>query len=66
MTEFEKGVEFAFEYIRKRMIGRVINGHLEAVVTKKHLEELQKTIPKKCQFCENPCGQSWCSTKKQE
>ena len=62
MTDFEKGVEFAFKYIKDNMIGRVVNGQLEAVVTKKDLERLQKTIPKKCNSCDAPCGQSWCST----
>lgn len=63
MTEFEKGVEFAFKYIKERMVGRVVNGHLDSVVTENHLKRLQEEVTKKCQFCEIPCGQSWCSTK---
>lgn len=66
MNDFEKGVQFAFDYIKKNMIGRVCNYGMESVVTEKELEELRKTIPKKCKFCPMPCGQDWCSTKKKE
>lgn len=65
MTDFEKGVEFAFEYIKKNMIGMPCGYGLQAVVTEERLQELRKTIPLKCGSCPSPCEQSWCSTVKE-
>lgn len=64
MNDFEQGIKYTFEYIKKHLIGNVVNGELHGIITQKMLEDLEKTIPKKCDFCPKPCGQSWCSTKK--
>lgn len=63
MTDFEKGVEYAMEYIKKNMVGMVINGSVKSAITKEKLEKIKKTIHKRCDFCEKPCENSWCSTK---
>lgn len=63
MNDFNKGIEYAFDYIEKRMYGCVVNGRLEAAVLRKELEELRKSIPRKCDFCSKPCGTDWCPTK---
>mgnify|MGYP000932106606 CR=1 FL=1 len=66
-NEFNRGIEFAFAYIKKHMVGHVVGYGLEGVVTEKMLEELQKKIPKKCNVCTgDPCGTNWCPTKKEE
>jgi hypothetical protein len=63
VNDFNKGIEYAFDYIEKHMYGYVVNGRLEAAVLRKELEELRKKIPKKCDFCTAPCETDWCSTK---
>ena len=63
MNNFNKGIDFAFEYIEKNLLGKSVNGALQGVVTKEMLADLKKKIPKKCEICQNPCGQSWCPTK---
>ena len=63
MSEFNKGIDFAFEHIEKKLVGKVLNGRLEGVITQEDIEELKKNIPRKCAFCTKPCGKSWCPTK---
>ena len=62
-NEFNKGIEHTFEYIEKHIIGRVVNGKLEGVITEDQLKEIRNTIPRKCDSCNNPCGKTWCPTK---
>jgi hypothetical protein len=63
VNDFNKGIEYAFDFLEKHIIGRVVNGRLEGIITKDELEELRKKIPKKCDFCTAPCETDWCSTK---
>lgn len=63
MNEFNRGIDYAFDYIRKNMYGRVVNGSLEGVITKKELLKLQEEIHKKCNVCPKPCEMDWCCTK---
>lgn len=62
MNEFNKGIEYTFDYIEKNIIGCVVNGKIEGVITKKQLKELRKSIPRKCDFCLKPCEQPHCCT----
>ena len=61
-NEFNKGINYAFDYIEKHIIGRVVNGRLEGVITAQQLKELRKSIPLKCDFCPMPCEQPHCCT----
>lgn len=63
MNDFNKGIDYAFDFIKENLMGRVVNGRLEGVVTEEDLEMLRKKIHRKCNFCSIPCETSWCSTK---
>lgn len=63
MNNFNKGIYFAFDFIEKNMVGRVVNGKLEGVVTKDMLKTIKQEISRKCNFCDKPCETEWCSTK---
>jgi hypothetical protein len=63
-NEFNKGIEFAFEYIEKHLVGHVVGYGLEGIVTEKMLKDLKQKIPRKCNVCpDKPCGTDWCPTK---
>jgi len=64
-NEFNKGIDYAFDYIEKHLIGHVIGYGLQGVVTEKMLKELRKKIHRRCDVCvgQNPCENAWCSTK---
>ena len=64
MNDFNKGIEYAFDFLEKHIIGRVVNGRLEGIITKDELEELRNKIPRRCDICTGPpCGTDWCPTK---
>lgn len=63
MNDFNKGIQYAFDYIEKNIIGHVINGKLEGVITKEQLKDLKNSISFKCDFCIKPCEQLHCCTK---
>lgn len=65
MNEFNKGIEYAFDFLEKHIIGRVVNGRLEGVITKDQLDELRQKIHRRCDVCvgKNPCENDWCCTK---
>lgn len=62
MNDFNKGIDYAFDYIEKHMYGYVVNGQLKAAVLREELEELKKSISRKCDFCPKPCEQPHCCT----
>lgn len=63
-NDFNKGIDYAFDYIEKHIIGRVVNNRLEGVVTVKELKELRQSIHRRCNICTgNPCENDWCPTK---
>lgn len=62
MSGFNKGVDYAFRFIIQNLVGYEVNGNLTAAITKQQLEYLHKTIPKKCDFCTEPCEDNWCPT----
>lgn len=62
MNDFNKGIEFAFDFIRNNIKGHNIGGTLKGAVTRQELEILHKKIPKKCDLCTKPCEQEWCPT----
>jgi len=66
MSDFNKGIEYAFDYIEKHMYGHNINGVLQAAILRNELKELRNKIPKKCYFCPEPCDNNWCSTKEEK
>ena len=63
MNDFNRGIDYAFDYIEKHINGHIVNGKLEGVILREQLEELKNKIPKKCDFCINPCKTDWCCTK---
>jgi hypothetical protein len=63
MNEFNKGIEYAFDYIEKNIKGYVVNGQLESAILKEDLKKIRKNISRKCDSCTKPCGTDWCSTK---
>ena len=65
-NDFNRGIAYAFDYIRKNMYGRVVNGHLKGAATKEDLDRMEKEIAKKCNFCPKPCETEHCCTKKEE
>jgi hypothetical protein len=62
-SDFNEGIDYAFDYIEKNIIGHMVNGSLVGVITKEQLETLKKNIPRRCSQCDIPCGNDWCSTK---
>jgi hypothetical protein len=66
MSDFNRGIQYAFEYLKKNLIGRDVNGKMIGVLTGEQIDELYKKIPKKCGFCEKPCENSWCVTRNKE
>lgn len=62
MNEFNKGVDYAFSFILDNLIGCDVNGVLVPAITKKQIETLHSKIPKKCDFCTEPCQDNWCPT----
>jgi hypothetical protein len=66
MNDFNKGVKYAFDYIIKNLRGCNIQGGLEGCITRSELEQLRSKIAFKCDFCEYPCENEWCSTKDKE
>jgi hypothetical protein len=62
MNDFNKGIEYAFDYIEKHMYGYVVNGQFKSAVLKEELKNLRKKIPIKCDFCPKPCEQPHCCT----
>ena len=45
--DFDDGVEYAFNFILNNLKWRLINGQLEAAITREEIEELKKNMPKK-------------------
>jgi hypothetical protein len=63
MNDFNKGVNYAFDYILRNLKACNIGDGIEGCITRSELQELKKTISFKCNFCEYPCENDWCSTK---
>lgn len=60
-NDFNKGVEFVVGLIRQKFLQTS-----QPLIQKDLLEQFLNTIPKKCDFCVKPCGNSWCSTVKEK
>lgn len=62
MNQFNDGIDYAFKFVLDNLIGCDVNGTLVSAITKQQLENLHRKIPKKCDFCSEPCQDNWCST----
>lgn len=64
-NEFNKGIDYAFDFILKNMYGYVVNGKFTGAVTESELKELREKIHRRCNVCvgKNPCENAWCPTK---
>lgn len=64
-NEFNKGIDYAFDFILKNLVGRVVNGRLMAAATEQDLKAMKQNIHRRCDVCvgENPCETDWCPTK---
>ena len=53
MNDFNKGIDYAFDYIEKHMYGYVVNGQLKAAVLREELEELKNQFLENVIFVQN-------------
>ena len=65
-NEFNKGIDYAFDFILKNLVGRVVNGKLKGAAIKEDLEAMRQNIHRRCDICVgcNPCESQWCPTKR--